>query len=568
MQSRIKWWLTAIVALTIIALLAILRPVTLRYRLNLADGKKLTPAKEFGPFKFYLPSPDVRLGLDLRGGTQLRLQLQKSAMFNYQVPEVAQLKTDEERADLKGKIGDLLPESKIGKRDIEIRETGIRLTTSVKSKAEMDRQKAIIDQVILALFPDAKHLQGSPEYIDLLHGQLEYVKQNLEHRINAFGVSEAIFQTEEPDKILVEMPGVKDPKRAKEMLQATAVLEFRHVPPRYESTQMVDPVTGEATYTFHRRLAGGRSAEEVPLRRVLDESDLVLTGKDLKNTAKVSIIAGAPTSVDLEFKPSGVDKWARFTRTHVGQDVMTVLDGKIILVARINEGIPRGATAITGGFEGTEGTKRAQDLVTKLNAGALPVDIIPIEEREVSATLGKDSLERSLWAGGIGFLMILVFMVLYYRLPGALACIALVIYCVLLLAALKSLDATLTLPGIFGIILSIGMAVDANIIIFERLKEEIRTGKTMRAAIEAAFKRAWTAILDANVCSILTGLILYWLGTGPVKGFAITLVIGVAVSMFTAVTVTRLFIDMASGSKFAARPRLFGVSEQELAKAR
>jgi protein-export membrane protein SecD len=570
MQARLKWWLAGIILLTLASLLAILRPVTLRYRLDPNTGDPIEPRREIGKFKLYLPHPDLRLGLDLRGGTQLRLQLQKSAMFNYSVPQVAELTSDEDRTALQGQIGELLSEDKIGKRDIEVRETGLRIITRVKDKAEMARQQEIIDAAISSLFPEAKHLEDSPEFIALAFGQLSDVKEILENRINVYGVSEAVFQSEEPDKILVEIPGVKDPKRARDLLQTTAVLEFRHIPPRYQpGARVTDPKTGEEVYTFYRKLPGGTtSQEEVPVSKVLDESTLILTGRDLRNNAQVSVVPGQETSVVLEFKPSGVDKWARFTRTHVGQFVAGVLDGKIIVCAEIIEGIPTGHTQIKGGFDGSEGTKRAKALEIKLNAGALPVDILPVEQREVSATLGEDSLQASLIAGLIGMVFVLAFMIAYYRLPGLLASIALIIYCILLLAALKSLDATLTLPGIFGVILSIGMAVDANIIIFERLKEELRTGKTMRAAIEAAFKRAWTAILDSNVCSILTGAVLYQLGTGPVKGFAITLVIGVAVSMFTAVTVTRLFMDIISGSRFATRPSLFGVSEKELQKAR
>ncbi len=189
---------------------------------------------------------------------------------------------------------------------------------------------------------------------------------------------------------------------------------------------------------------------------------------------------------------------------------------------------------------------------------------IGIEERTVSAQLGKDALTKSLWAGLIGLGAVMVFMVLYYRLLGGLADVALAIYCILLMGAMKLLGQVLTLPGILAVILSIGMAVDANIIIFERLKEEIRTGKTMRSAVEAAFKRAWAAILDSNVCSIGTGLVLYWFGTGPIKGFAVALVIGVVVSLFTALTVTRLFLKMVIQTNLARNITLFGVAPSEV----
>jgi protein-export membrane protein SecD len=219
---------------------------------------------------------------------------------------------------------------------------------------------------------------------------------------------------------------------------------------------------------------------------------------------------------------------------------------------------------ISGAFDDAEGLEEARRLKILLNAGALPLDLEYIEERTVSAQLGKDALMKSLWAGLIGLGAVMVFMVLYYRLLGGLADIALAIYCILLMGAMKLLGQVLTLPGILAVILSIGMAVDANIIIFERLKEEIRTGKTMRSAVDAAFKRAWAAILDSNVCSIGTGMVLYWFGTGPIKGFAVALVIGVLVSLFTAVTVTRLFLKIVIRTNLARNIALFGVAPSEV----
>jgi protein-export membrane protein SecD len=576
MQARLKWWLIGIIALAVISLLSVLRPITIADRLNLEDGKPIMPQKVVGPFKLYTPYPDIRLGLDLRGGTQLRLQCQKSAIFTYDVPEVVKLKTDEARSTEQGKIADALPESKLGgKRDITVRESQIEIRTRVKDKADMDQQQATIDAALRGLYADARHIKGSPEFKQVSLADLRDVMTNLENRINVYGVSEAIFQAEPPDKILVELPGVKDPERARELLQSTAVLEFRYVPAMYEPTAATkDPKTGgEETTSFRRKSNLPGSTEElVPAKRVLVESRPIgpngLTGRDMNNDAQVLMMPGQETSVIFSLKPDAARTWGDFTKKHIGQYVAVVLDGKIISCPIIKTAIMEGETSISGGFNGPDGGKRANMLKIQLNAGALPVDIVPVEQREVSATLGKDSLNSSLIAGGFGFLLILLFMVWYYRLPGVLACAALIIYCILLIGALKAIDATLTLPGIFGIILSIGMAVDANIIIFERLKEELRAGKTMRAAIEAGFKRAWTAILDANVCSILTGIVLYLLGTGPVKGFAVTLVVGVAVSMFTAITVTRLFMDLVCVSRFSLRPSLFGVAEKDLARMR
>lgn len=578
MQSRFKWWLAGIIVLVILAFGVVMRPITITKRVNADTGKTYEPAARFAGLNFYPPYPDIRLGLDLRGGMQLRLQLQKQANFTFtNISKIRNLGSDEDRLAEQGTIGGILTPQKLGtlKSDIFVKEDSVTVSTRVKDKADMERQQPIVADAIKTLYPDAQMLK--PDLVQLEAGQLQDVMSALASRIDAFGVSEPTFQAEPPDKILVELPGVRDPKQALDLLKSTGSLEFKAIPARYEPTEpVVDPNTGEETYeTFTRTYAGRESTKTVDARTVLVQSQTLLTGRDLHNNARVSIQAGQPVSVLLSMKGPAIDVWARHTARNANPNevpgknryVAIVLDGKIISAPMIRSAIPNGQTEISGGFDGPNGAKRAKALEIKLNAGALPVDIVAVEQREVSATLGEGSLRASLVAGLVGLVMIVLYMTLYYRLPGLLACVALGIYGVLLLAALKVLDATLTLPGMFGFILSIGMAVDANVIIFERLKEELRAGKTLRGAIEAGFKRAWTAILDSNVCSILTGLVLYWLGTGPVKGFAITLIIGVAVSLFTAVTVTQLFMDITAGTKLSKRLSLFGVSEEKLAAA-
>jgi protein-export membrane protein SecD len=261
--------------------------------------------------------------------------------------------------------------------------------------------------------------------------------------------------------------------------------------------------------------------------------------------------------VSFQFSPAGGELFHEFTRSHLGQILAIVLDRQVISAPKVEAAISRSGV-IRGGFASQ---REAKDLADLLNAGALPVPLEVAESRIVSPTLGKDSLIRSLWAGLAGFIVVMLFMAWYYRVPGLLANLALIIYCVLVLALLKLFNATLTLPGIAGIILSIGMAVDANVIIFERLKEELHAEKTLKSAIEAGFKRAWTAILDSNVCSIGTALVLVALpvAPAPVKGFAITLLIGVATSLFTAVTVTRLFMFLAANTRAARNLSWFGV---------
>jgi len=239
------------------------------------------------------------------------------------------------------------------------------------------------------------------------------------------------------------------------------------------------------------------------------------------------------------------------------------LDQKLIMCPIIKDKLP-GQGVIEGGFDGPDGMRKAQELAVLLNAGALPYDLEYVENRTVSPEYGRGALSASLLAGIVGLVLVLIFMVFYYRLPGLLADLALIIYIILLLGGIRLVNQVLTLPGILAVIITIGMAVDANIIIFERLKEEIRSGKTLRSAVEAAFKRAWTAILDSNVCTIGTGVVLFIFGTGPIKGFAVALIIGVVVSLFTAVSVTRLFMSMTVESSFARNTALFGVSPEEM----
>jgi protein-export membrane protein SecD len=291
---------------------------------------------------------------------------------------------------------------------------------------------------------------------------------------------------------------------------------------------------------------------------VLDESPVKIHGTDILPKSRVDFggDTGTETVVHFYLTKDAGKRFEAFTGTHMNQFLAIVMDNEIISCPSIDGRI--GAEGIITGFKDDKGMERANDLSILLNAGALPVPVEVVENRTISATLGADSIRSSLWAGLIGVSAVLLFMAFYYRLPGLLADVALMIYCLMLLAAMWVFHATLTLPGIAGIILSIGMAVDANVLIFERIKEELQAQKTLKSAVDAGFHRAWTAIVDSNLCSIITGIILYAYGTGPIKGFAITLIIGVSLSFFTAVTVTRHLMDFAANSRWARNPRLFG----------
>lgn len=561
MHARMRWWFIAIISLVVVTVLGVFEPVKLRERVDPNTGEVVEPLKQAGPFRVYRPQLGITLGLDLRGGSHLVLQAQSEGIFEFTAAELSESRTGEQKTELYGEIVGLLPKDEIGtgKREVEIREGRIVVYTRVRSDEEVRRQAEAMKSLLSERFPDLETKRA--ERIEITRENLVSIESILQNRVDAYGVTEPLLQRQPPDRIIVELPGVKDPEKAKEFIQQTAVLEFRHVPRKYffgDRRPTIEEVADREEYTFR-----DPTGNEVPTSQVIDESPVIVTGRALKPNSRVLAVPGRPTAVTFEFQGEARKVFENFTRGHVDHGLAVVLDDIMISCPGIDETIP-GEGIIRGGFDVPGGLERARDLSILLNAGALPFDLEYIENRTVSAQLGKDALMKSLWAGLVGFAAVLLFMALYYRLPGLLADAALIIYVILLMGAIRLVGQVLTLPGILAIILSIGMAVDANIIIFERLKEEIRTGKTMRSALEAAFKRAWAAILDSNVCSIGTGIVLFYFGTGPIKGFAVTLIVGVAVSLFTAVMVTKLFLNMVMETRLAQRVALFGVSPREV----
>lgn len=335
----------------------------------------------------------------------------------------------------------------------------------------------------------------------------------IEQRVNELGLTEPIIQRQGERRIIVELPGIKDPEKAIDMLGKTALLEF---------------------------------ADE--------KGAVVLTGKDLKNaTAQIDSTKNS-NLVSLEFSDEGAKKFAELTTKNVGKHIGIMLDKKILTNPVVNEPITGGKAVITG----SRTLDEAQNLAILLRSGSLPVKVEVMEVRTVGPTLGQDSKEKSEKAFTIGIAAIVVFMLLFYRMSGVVANMALLVYVLLLLTTLKMLQATMTLPGIAGIILSMGVAVDANVLIFERFKEEFRSGKTLRAAVDAGFSRAFSTILDSNVSIMITAGVLFMLGTGPIRGFALTLGLGVVLSMFTAITVSRFLLKLLMRSNITNNGKFFG----------
>jgi SecD/SecF fusion protein len=396
--------------------------------------------------------------------------------------------------------------------------------------------------------------------------KLEAVRLIMERRVNFSGVSEPVIITKPPDQLIIELPGLKDEKEALERIEATTSLQFYYLPQlgnkggsrpsiwRLSGTQ--DPKTGAEEYTIVDS-ATGQPLTPAQLEDQIFSKDPLVTGKDLLPNSRAVIQGNGSPVIEFEFDPDGSRIFEEFTRAHIGDYLAVFLDKKLLTAPTIDNVIP-GRGIIQGNFT----LESAKTLSDQLNAGALPVPLENLETRKLEATLGAEAVKATTTAGIIGLILVLVFMLIWYRLPGVLANIALVLYTIFSFALFKLWPITLTLPGIAGFILSIGMAVDANILIFERLKEELRSGKTLRASIDAGFKRAFTAIFDSNVCTVMTCCVLYYFGTGPIRGFALTLGLGVLVSMFTAITVTRTFLFTLVGLGFAQNPAAYGLKSQ------
>ncbi|MEO1208821.1 MAG: protein translocase subunit SecD [Cyanobacteria bacterium J06638_20] len=388
--------------------------------------------------------------------------------------------------------------------------------------------------------------------------KLESVRNVVERRINALGVAESVVQTVGSNQLLVQLPGVSDPAQAERVLGGTAQLDFREQSPGTEEQLAIEfQVQQELLIEQAQLQAAGDEADEDAIaenqaalersRQAISELFIrtELTGEKLSNAFAAPNQTGTTWEVGLEFNNQGADEFAQLTRNVAGTGRRLgifldneLLSGPIVDVRYAETGITGGIASISGNFV----AETANDLALQLRSGALPVPVEILENRTVGATLGRDSIERSIIAGLSGLALVLVFMVLYYRLPGLVADIALVVYALLTLAAFALLEVTLTLPGIAGFILSIGMAVDANVLIFERTREELRTGKTLYRSVESGFYRAFSSILDSNVTTLIACAALFFLGTGLVKGFALTLAIGVAISMFTALTCSRTLL--------------------------
>lgn len=353
-------------------------------------------------------------------------------------------------------------------------------------------------------------------------------------RIDGLGVAEPTIQTAGADKVIIELPGIKNINEAIDKIGSTYELAFYEEGTELDGVQLAGYYEGDYAYPGY-----WKKTDLTGRNLITDQTEATFQGGS-QNTLNSDPV------VSIAFNDSGRGKFDQLTKNNLNKRIAIVLDNKIVSAPTVQTEITDGKAVITG----SKDIKEAQKLASRLKEGALPISAKLIGQQNVGATLGKDSLKKSIVAGIVGLILVGIFMISYYKTSGLIAMGALVIYAIITLALYKIIPVTLTLAGVAGFVLSIGMAIDANILIFERMKEELAMGKTLNMAIIDGFKRAWTSVKDSNLSSIITCLILYYTaGSGPVKGFALTLGLGIIISLFTAVTVTRTAMLLIAGSK-------------------
>lgn len=483
----------------------------------------------------FLPKERIHLGLDLQGGMQLVLEVEaEKAVVNT---------ADRMMEDIK----ETLRKEKVPFNKVE-RGKGWDIQVVLPSPEGRTDLGKVFDR----FYPVLKNVSGEntadgysmnytfqeKEVQRTKEMAVEQALQTIRNRIDQFGVTEPDIRREREDRVLVQLPGIQDPQRAIDLVGRTAALEFKlvaeDVSPQDSKDGKLPP--GVKIYPMKRTdSATGRTTEtQIALR-----DRTLMTGEDI-TTAEVRLDSqySAPY-VALEFGATGARTFERITGENVKKRLAIVLDGTVYSAPEIREKIGGGRASITGGFTMEE----ARDLAIVLRAGALPAPVKILEQRTVGPALGKDSIQKGLTACIIGAILVVAFMVVYYKTSGFIANIALAMNMILLMAGLALFGATLTLPGIAGIALTIGMAVDANVLIYERIREELRLGKTPRSAVEAGYDRATVTIIDSNLTTLIAAFVLFQFGTGPIKGFAVTLTIGLVANLFTAIIVTRSIFD-------------------------
>jgi len=484
-------------------------------------------------WKGLLPKDKISLGLDLQGGTHLVMEVETQKAVEGTLDLVA---TDLEDT-LSAKNLRYKRISRTGADKVSIvlyeKETAAAVQKLLKDKYRDYEQVSSVEEGGMI------GLQLRMKDEDIRDRKDKAVAQALEtirNRIDQFGVSEPVIARQGINQIVVQLPGIKDPQRAIDLIGRTARLEFKMVKEGVSPTGGMIPEDAEVLYERITDPVTG-AVSETPF---VVQKKALITG-DLLTDAQVRIDSQFNQPyVSIEFNSLGGRLFDQVTAANVGKRFAIVLDSNVYSAPVIRERISGGSAQISGNF--TE--KTASDLAIVLRAGALPAPVKVIQNVTVGASLGKDSIDKGLMAGAIGVLLVIVFMAIYYRLSGLVANLGMVLNILFLMGALAALGATLTMPGIAAIVLLVGMSVDSNVIIFERIREELRLGKSPKSALDAGYDRAFLTIMDSHVTALITAAVLFQFGTGPVKGFAVSLSLGIIINLFTSLTATRVIFDL------------------------
>ena len=505
---QIPLWQKVLIALVLLAGVAFAAP-------NLLSQERARGLPD------WVPNQQINLGLDLQGGSYLLLEVETGAVIEDQLNNLVDSLREEMRSE------------RIGYRSLGLQDDAITFTLTDPSKADQ------VEQIVQDLGQDVTiDIAGQGRATVDLSDQARRerianaVTQSIEivrRRIDETGVREPTIQRQGDNRIVVQLPGINNPERMKEILGKTARLTFRLVDQDARPDGNIPP--GSEVLPADETGPNGE-----PVQRYVIRKRIMVSGENLTD-AQPTFQEGQPV-VSFTFDTVGAKRFGEATQENVGRPFAIVLDGAVISAPVIREPILGGQGVISGDFT----VQEANDLALLLRAGALPAPLTIVEERTVGPGLGADSVRAGEFAAVLALIAVIVLMVIFYGKLGALADIALIANLILIMGALSGLQATLTLPGIAGIVLTLGMAVDANVLVFERIREEARNFKNVLSAVDAGYRRALTTIFDANITTLIAALLLYYFGSGPVRGFAVTLAIGLVTSMFTAIMVTRLMV--------------------------
>lgn len=524
------WLLMLVIVLSVVAFLPSYQPVY-----------QALP----GWMKGMLPNKGITLGLDLQGGIHMVLEVDED--------RAVEIAVDRSITALQ----DVVAEKKIAVDSVK-RTGHDQITIQPQNADAKAAAQKLIDDFPVFVEKD----QGSTNTVvwELREAETKRIKdsainqalETIRNRIDQFGVAEPIVQRQGLKQIVVQLPGVKDPKRAKDLIKETALLEFKMLDedihldlpgrvPKDKEAEVLQQFAGklpEGDQILFERMVDKDTGVEFRIPYVVKKR-VMLTG-DVLSDARVAIGQFNDPYVSITFDAKGGQEFERITGENVKKRMAVVLDNTIYSAPVIQERISGGRAQITGTFT----TQEANDLAIVLRAGALPAPLKIVQDLTVGPSLGQDSIDKGIRATLIAGAMVVIFMIVYYRLSGLIADFALVLNLVCLMGALSALTATLTLPGIAGIVLTIGMGVDSNVLIFERIREELRGGKAPRSAIDAGYDKALLTIIDSHVTTLITGVALFLFGTGPIKGFAVTLCLGIAINLFTALVGTKVIFDL------------------------